>query len=104
LISDAGVTAGGGAGSVPEMDPRLRLGQTEAFTQYTPDGRVIQGGPKPVARTKYEEDVFINNHTSVWGSYFNRRKMCWGYHCCHSVVKNSYCTGEKGKEINDAER
>lgn len=86
------------------MDPRLRLGQTEAFVQYTPDGRVIQGGPKPVVRTKYEEDVFINNHTSVWGSFFNRRKMCWGYNCCHSLVKNSYCTGEKGKEINDAER
>ena len=21
----------------------------------------------------------------------------WGYACCHSLVKNSYCTGEEGK-------
>jgi hypothetical protein len=25
---------------------------------------------KAVPKSKYEEDVFINNHTSVWGSWW----------------------------------
>lgn len=35
------------------------------------------------------------NHSSVWGSYWQNGS--WGYKCCHSLVKNSYCTGEAGK-------
>lgn len=33
----------------------------------------------------------------IWGSYWKEGK--WGYRCCHSFVKYSYCTGEAGKEI-----
>ena len=32
---------------------------------------------------------------SVWGSYWEAGQ--WGYACCHSMVKGSYCTGEAGK-------
>ncbi|NXD66704.1 SLU7 factor, partial [Eolophus roseicapillus] len=38
---------------------------------------------------------------SIWGSYWKEGK--WGYKCCHSFVKYSYCTGEAGKEIANAE-
>ena len=48
-------------------------------------------------KSKYEEDVFINDHTSVWGSWFNKH-LGWGYHCCHSNEKMSYCMGIKGRE------
>lgn len=90
-------------------DPRLRLGQTETFQQYSSDGRVIKGpstGPNKAARTvcKYEEDVFTNNHTSVWGSFYSRRTQKWGYACCHSLIFNSYCTGAVGREANDAQQ
>ncbi len=88
-----------------QMDPRLRLGQTETYVEYGKDGRVIKGGgsarQQPVARTKYEEDIFINNHSAVWGSYYNRLRSTWGYQCCHSLMRNSYCTGQKGREAND---
>jgi pre-mRNA-processing factor SLU7 len=86
-------------------DPRLRFGQTETYVEYSSDGRVIKGsgaGSTVVKRTKYEEDVFINNHTSVWGSFFSKARMSWGFSCCHSLTKNSYCTGNKGREANDA--
>lgn len=53
------------------------------------------------ASTKYQEDVFVNNHTSVWGSYFCTRTFSWGYADDHSLVRNSYSTGEKGKIAND---
>ena len=83
------------------LDPRLRLGQTESYVEYTADGRPINKNKQGVARTKYDEDVYIGNHTSVWGSYFNRSKRTWGYACCHQCFKNAYCVGEAGKKISD---
>jgi len=80
------------------LDPRLRLGQTEAYVEYTVDGRPINKDKKGIARTKYDEDIYIGNHTSVWGSYFNRSKRTWGYACCHQCFKNAYCLGEAGKK------
>lgn len=47
------------------------------------------------ARSRFEEDVHPNNHTSVWGSWW--RDGEWGYACCHQFVKNSYCTGLAGE-------
>ena len=49
--------------------------------------------------SKYEEDVYPGNHTSVWGSYWHNFK--WGYDCCHSLIKQSYCIGESGIEVNN---
>lgn len=88
--------------SKERLDPRLLLGQTEAYVEFSRDGQIIKGLPKIAARTKYEEDVFVNNHTSVWGSFFHRGRRCWGYACCHALTKNSYCTGETGRAANDA--
>jgi pre-mRNA-processing factor SLU7 len=42
--------------------------------------------------------VYINNHTSVWGSWYDTTSSTWGYACCHSTVHISYCTGEAGKQ------
>lgn len=38
-----------------------------------------------------------NDHTTVWGSWYNKL-LGWGYACCHSTEKYSYCLGNKGKE------
>ena len=48
--------------------------------------------------SKYEEDVYINNHTAVWGSWWQDGQ--WGFACCKSMVKNSYCTGAAGIEVS----
>jgi pre-mRNA-processing factor SLU7 len=69
--------------------------ESERYVEYDESG-AIKGAPKVSAKSKYPEDVFINNHTSVWGSWWSNFK--WGYACCHSIVKNSYCTGEEGKQ------
>ncbi|KAJ8961602.1 hypothetical protein NQ314_005919 [Rhamnusium bicolor] len=76
----------------------LLLAQTEDYIEYSRSGKIIKGTEKEVIRSKYEEDVYINNHTSVWGSYWKGGQ--WGYKCCHSFVKNSYCLGEAGRNIN----
>ena len=69
--------------------------ENERFVEYDETG-AIKGAPKKAVKSKYAEDVFINNHTSVWGSWWHNFQ--WGYACCHSTVKNSYCTGEEGKK------
>lgn len=69
--------------------------ENERYVEYDETG-AIKGAPKRAAKSKYAEDVLINNHTSVWGSWWSNFQ--WGYACCHSTVKNSYCTGEEGKK------
>ena len=69
--------------------------ENEKYVEYDEHG-AIKGAPKDEGKTKYAEDVYINNHTSVWGSWWH--KFRWGYACCHSTVKNSYCTGEEGRQ------
>ncbi|XP_063784836.1 pre-mRNA-splicing factor SLU7 [Pseudophryne corroboree] len=77
----------------------LLLAQTEDYVEYSRHGTVIKGQEKAAARSKYEEDVLINNHRCIWGSYWKDGR--WGYKCCHSFVKMSYCTGEAGKIVDD---
>ena len=55
---------------------------------------------RAVARSKYEEDVVIHNHTAVWGSFW--KDYQWGYRCCHQMVRMSYCTGQAGVEAAEA--
>ncbi|THD26603.1 Pre-mRNA-splicing factor SLU7 [Fasciola hepatica] len=91
----------GGHEHLEALPAELRLGQWETYAEYSPTGRIVKGAEKPTVKSRYEEDVYINNHTSVWGSYwFNGQ---WGYKCCHSLVKESYCMGEKNKTVNNPE-
>ncbi|KAL2758399.1 hypothetical protein ACRALDRAFT_1068736 [Sodiomyces alcalophilus JCM 7366] len=83
---------------MPE-DLKQMVTESEQFVEYDESG-LIKGAPKASAKSKYAEDVFIHNHTSVWGSWWSNFQ--WGYACCHSVVKNSYCTGEEGRAALDA--
>jgi Pre-mRNA splicing Prp18-interacting factor. len=90
-------------GEQPILPEALRtaITESETFIEYDEAG-LIKGAPKREAKSKYPEDVLINNHTSVWGSWWSDFK--WGYACCHSFVKNSYCTGDVGKRaLEEAE-
>ena len=66
---------------------------SEQYVEYDSRGR-IKGAPEKKEKSMYAEDVRVNNHTSTWGSWW--RDFKWGYACCHSTVKNSFCTGEEG--------
>jgi pre-mRNA-processing factor SLU7 len=90
----------------------LRQGQTEEYVEYSRSGQVIKGKERTKTRSKYPEDsksfqilvcsgsyayqnpVFINNHTAVWGSWYNVENRTWGYACCRSTIHLSYCVGE----------
>ncbi|OIW30668.1 hypothetical protein CONLIGDRAFT_574457 [Coniochaeta ligniaria NRRL 30616] len=80
----------------------MAITESEQFVEYDESG-LIKGAPRTAAKSKYAEDVYINNHTSVWGSWWHNFK--WGYACCHALIKNNYCTGEDGKRAwEEAER
>ena len=84
----------GDASSGKALPDGLALGQTEQYVEYDRAGRLIKGVEKAAAKSRYEEDVFLQNHTTVWGSFWEAGR--WGYACCKSFVKNSYCTGKQG--------
>ncbi|KAF3456778.1 hypothetical protein FNV43_RR01432 [Rhamnella rubrinervis] len=62
--------------------------------------RELLGQRDVPSKSKYEEDDYINNHTSVWGSWWKDHQ--WGYKCCKQTIKNSYCTGAAGIEAAEA--
>ena len=85
---------------------KIRFGVSTTAVEYSRDGRMIKGpgqkASKMVAqKSKYEEDVFTNGHTAVWGSYFHIGAWSWGYADDHSLMKSSYCTGAVGRKAND---
>jgi hypothetical protein len=90
----------GNAASEERPPMELLLGQTDRQVEYDRAGRIIKGQEKAVAKSKYEEDVYINNHTTVWGSWWKDGQ--WGYKCCRSFVRNSYCTGQAGIDAAEA--
>ncbi|WPH01639.1 Pre-mRNA splicing Prp18-interacting factor-domain-containing protein [Acrodontium crateriforme] len=74
----------------------------ERYVEYDERGK-IKGLAEKKEKSMYPEDVMTNNHTYVWGSWWSDFK--WGYACCHSFVKNSFCTGDEGrKAVEEAER
>ncbi|KAK6353396.1 mRNA splicing protein [Orbilia brochopaga] len=93
----------GGAEHLQAPPPVAAVAESEHYTEYSESGELAKGQKAAVVRSKYPEDVYINNHTSVWGSWWQNFR--WGYACCHSFVKNSYCTGEEGiKGVEEAEK
>ena len=87
-------------GAQPQTEKHLpgstEVTANEQYMEYDAHGAIKGAKDETKAKSKYKEDVFVNNHTSVWGSWWNNFQ--WGYACCHSTVKNSYCTGEEGKK------
>ncbi|TFK54147.1 hypothetical protein OE88DRAFT_1654659 [Heliocybe sulcata] len=92
----------GGEQYLEKAPKELLQGQTEEYVEYSRTGQVVKGRERAKARSKYAEDVYINNHTAVWGSWFDPQTGQWGFACCHSVIHASYCTGLAGIQATHA--
>jgi pre-mRNA-processing factor SLU7 len=96
-----------GGTNKPAVDKMLRFGVSTAIEDHNQTGGGGAAAPAAERRqyvameSQYEEDIFINGHTTVWGSYFHRGAFQWGYADDHSLLKNSYCTGVNGRIAND---
>uniref|UniRef100_A0A8C5GM74 Pre-mRNA-splicing factor SLU7 n=1 Tax=Gouania willdenowi TaxID=441366 RepID=A0A8C5GM74_GOUWI len=85
----------GGSEHLDAPPRELLLAQTEDYLEYSRHGAVLKGLEKAVARSKYEEDVLINNHTkkkeklkTVGISLFCTGMMALG---CYVVFKFGVC-------------
>ncbi len=81
----------------------LLMAQTEHYIEYSRTGDVVKGPERAQARSKYEEDhveKYGSGHTSVFGSFFDADQHKWGYACCRSTFRASYCTGLAGLEAS----
>ncbi|KAF8558005.1 hypothetical protein OG21DRAFT_1595630 [Imleria badia] len=92
----------GGEQYLEKAPKEIMDGQTEIYVEYSRTGQIIKGKERAKARSKYPEDVYVNNHTSVWGSWYDVSTGTWGYGCCHSIIHMSYCAGQAGKEASYA--
>uniref|UniRef100_A0A7S1XGY3 Pre-mRNA-splicing factor SLU7 n=1 Tax=Compsopogon caeruleus TaxID=31354 RepID=A0A7S1XGY3_9RHOD len=89
----------GGTEHLVSSDVVQAMGQSEAFVEYTRDGRVIKGVEPARPVSKYPEGILELNHTNVWGSYYQDGR--WGFACCHQTVRMAYCTGEAGRKARE---
>jgi hypothetical protein len=49
-------------------------------------------------QSKFEEDVYLGKHTSVWGSFYDIATKKWGFKCCMTFNKDQIeCLGEKSR-------
>ncbi|SOV24519.1 step II splicing factor, putative [Plasmodium sp. DRC-Itaito] len=55
---------------------------------------------KILIRSKYDEDIFLKNHRSIYGSYYDKEKNKWGFKCCKNIDKNSKCPNNTNCNYN----
>jgi len=100
----------GGSEHFDNVPKELLTGQSEQYTEYTPTGQPLRpsqrllgnGSNGAKASEEKKEELFDGNHKAPFGSWTEPTSGKGGYDCCHSVVKNSYCTGEAGKEAQES--
>lgn len=76
--------------------PELLHSGTEHYVEYSRSGQVIRGKEGARPRSKYEEDVYPMNHSSVWGSWWQDGQ--WGYQCCKQFLRQAYCTSTSSRQ------
>ncbi|KAJ3276630.1 mRNA splicing protein [Terramyces sp. JEL0728] len=81
----------GGKEHLESVPQELLLAQTEQYVEYSATGEVIKGQIN-IPKSRYPEDILTGNHTNIWGSFWRGGE--WGYKCCHSLLKGSYCGGQ----------
>ncbi|GAW81920.1 step II splicing factor [Plasmodium gonderi] len=64
---------------------------SEIYTEYKPIDQIDTKTKKIKVLSKYEEDIHIFDHSSIFGSYYDKEKKKWGYKCCLSTNKFEKC-------------
>lgn len=88
----------GGAEYLEAPPKELIYAQTENYIEYNRYGNIVKTQEKATPKSKYVEDQLVNNHKYIWGSYWKDGK--WGYKCCESINRDSYCEGSLVNIIN----
>jgi len=68
------------------------LESNESYFEYSLEGKVINFKTKLLKKSKYEEDIYFNNHSTIFGSYFDVNSKKWGFSCCKQTDTEKFCT------------
>ena len=97
LFDEMSKRYGGDQHFAPHMEELLT--SKDQYVEYDEKGQVINKGvSQKQGRSKYPEDLYPQDHTSVWGSWWNK-ELGWGFICCHGTDRNAICMGDKGKKM-----
>jgi len=83
-----------------EVPRGVQFAQTEHYVEYNRDGTVRKRQDRSMAKSKFEEDVYPETHSSVWGSWYDMENHKWGFACCQLVARTSICTGKSCKRVS----
>ena len=76
----------GGKNYLKNKSAQLAIEATDYYVEYDVDGSIKRTlKSSEFGKSKYKEDVFPLNHSSVWGSWWNKT-LGWGYACCHATT------------------
>lgn len=94
----------GGAEHFDSVPKELLAGQSEEYVEYSKTGQPVRAQNRLTAPTTgdKEKQLYDGNHAMPWGTYFDVDSGKYGYDCCHSLIRNSYCTGKAGIEAAEA--
>eukprot|EP00929_Paragymnodinium_shiwhaense_P070075 TRINITY_DN35451_c0_g1_i1.p1 TRINITY_DN35451_c0_g1~~TRINITY_DN35451_c0_g1_i1.p1 ORF type:complete len:339 (+),score=139.44 TRINITY_DN35451_c0_g1_i1:158-1174(+) len=53
---------------------------------------------RPLAKSKFKEDVKINGHDAVWGSWYSLEEQKWGFGCCKIMERSAECPNTPAEE------
>lgn len=71
----------------------------DQYVEYDERGALIDlSKSQTQGKSRYPEDKHPQDHTSVWGSWWNK-ELGWGFACCHGTDRNGNCYGDKGKKM-----
>jgi pre-mRNA-processing factor SLU7 len=88
----------GGANHFTERIEDL-IASKDNYVEYDEMGKIINHNlSQKQGKSKYPEDIYPQDHTSVWGSWWNK-ELGWGFACCHGTDRNAICPGDKGKKL-----
>jgi pre-mRNA-processing factor SLU7 len=99
-VRDALIAKYGGEEHLQAPAKEMLLAQSDHYVEYSRAGTLVKGPERATVRSKYDEDnhsKYGSGHTAIFGSYFDVESKKWGYDCCHSTTRQSYCTGRAGK-------
>lgn len=46
---------------------------------------------RSLAKSRYQEDVLVNGHHEVWGSWYSTDEKRWGFSCCKALGSEIAC-------------
>ncbi|SBT38851.1 pre-mRNA-splicing factor SLU7, putative (SLU7) [Plasmodium ovale wallikeri] len=64
---------------------------SEIYTEYKSSEHINKNTKRIKVLSKYEEDIYPLDHTSIFGSFYDRVTQKWGYKCCQCTDKFKGC-------------